>query len=153
MALGEQRRILGNDRLSAIVRYAIGDLHLSPCDPVTGEAVLIDPVFEQVRRDAAMIAELDLKLLYTIETHVHADHVTGAALLRRPLGSKIAVPKAGGAERAPIFIWPPGTGSNSARYLEAPHAGPHLRLLHLVLDNETMAFTGECAPDPRYRPH
>ncbi len=43
-------------------------------------AVIIDPVFEQVRRDAALIAELDLKLLYSLETHIHADHVTGAWL-------------------------------------------------------------------------
>jgi len=47
-------------------------------DPGTREAVLIDPVFEQARRDAALVAELGLKLLWTVETHVHADHVTGA---------------------------------------------------------------------------
>src|SRR5258707_2616457 len=47
-------------------------------DSATGEAVLIDPVFEQVRRDTALIDELRLHLLYTIDTHIHADHVTGA---------------------------------------------------------------------------
>ena len=46
----------------------------------TRAAVLIDPVFEQARRDAALIEELDLSLLYTLETHVHADHITGAWL-------------------------------------------------------------------------
>ena len=46
------------------------------------EAVLIDPVFEQVRRDAALIHELGLKLMSTLDTHVHADHVTGAWLLK-----------------------------------------------------------------------
>ena len=45
-------------------------------------AVLIDPVFEQARRDAALIHELDLKLVATLDTHVHADHVTGAWLLK-----------------------------------------------------------------------
>src|SRR5688572_3967144 len=63
-----------------------------------GEAVLLDPVFEQARRDAALIEELGLKLLFTIETHVHADHVTGAWLLKEKLGSRIATPKAAGAE-------------------------------------------------------
>ena len=46
-------------------------------DADTHEAVLIDPVFEQARRDAALMAELGLKLLYTLDTHVHADHITG----------------------------------------------------------------------------
>jgi sulfur dioxygenase len=47
-------------------------------DSAMREAVLVESVFEQVRRDAALIDELGLHLLYTIDTHVHADHVTGA---------------------------------------------------------------------------
>ena len=47
-------------------------------DAASREAVLIDPVFEHARRDAALIEELGLKLLCTLDTHVHADHVTGA---------------------------------------------------------------------------
>jgi sulfur dioxygenase len=54
-----------------------------------GDAVLIDPVFEQERRDAALIGEPDLKLVATPETDVHVDHVTGAWLLRQRTGSKI----------------------------------------------------------------
>ncbi len=46
-------------------------------DTVASEAVLIDPVYEQARRDGALLRELGLKLLYTLETHIHADHVTG----------------------------------------------------------------------------
>ena len=57
-------------------------------DAATRDAVLIDPVFEQVRRDVALLSELDLKLNYTLETHVHADHVTGAWLLRQRTGSE-----------------------------------------------------------------
>src|SRR5215510_13480367 len=60
------------------------------------EAVLIDPVFEQARRDAALINELGLKLLWTLETHVHADHVTGAWLLKQKLRSRIALAAARG---------------------------------------------------------
>ena len=51
-------------------------------------AILIDPVFEQVRRDAALIHELGLKLVATLDTHVHADHVTGAWLLKTLCGSE-----------------------------------------------------------------
>jgi glyoxylase-like metal-dependent hydrolase (beta-lactamase superfamily II) len=51
-------------------------------DAATRDAVLIDPVFELFARDAALVRELDLALRFTLETHVHADHVTGAWLLR-----------------------------------------------------------------------
>src|SRR4051812_42363566 len=68
------------------------------------EAVLIDPVFEQALRDAALVEELGLRLAWTLETHVHADHVTGAWLLRDHLGSQIAVPKAGGADGADRYV-------------------------------------------------
>ena len=47
-------------------------------DPRSRDAVLIDPVFEQARREVALIEELGLDLKLTIETHIHADHVTGA---------------------------------------------------------------------------
>ena len=61
--------------------------------------MLIDPVFEQVRRDAALIAELGLKLQWSLETHVHADHVTGAWLLKQR-GQRIALAEASGATGA-----------------------------------------------------
>src|SRR3954463_3125556 len=64
------------------------------------EAVLIAPVFEQVRRDAALIGELGLKLLASLETHVHADHVTGAWLLKQRLGSEIVLAETSGATGA-----------------------------------------------------
>ena len=56
-------------------------------DAATREALLIDPVFEQARRDAALVQELGLRLIATLETHVHADHVTAAWLLKRKLGA------------------------------------------------------------------
>jgi sulfur dioxygenase len=59
----------------------------------TGEAALIDPVLETVERDLALLEQLGLTLKYTIETHIHADHVTGAARLRELTGSKGAVPE------------------------------------------------------------
>ena len=60
-------------------------------DTDTREAALIDPVQEQVNRDIQLIRELDLKLRYTLETHVHADHVTGAGMLRKALNSIVVV--------------------------------------------------------------
>jgi len=69
-------------------------------DATTRDAVLIDPVFEQVARDAALLRELGLTLRHTLETHVHADHVTAAWLFRERLGSTIVVPAGGGAAGA-----------------------------------------------------
>src|SRR5215475_8268346 len=78
------------DPTSSTYTYLLGD-------SASGDAVLIDPVFEQVRRDAALIGELGLKLLWSLETHVHADHVTGAWLLKSRIGSEIALAEASGA--------------------------------------------------------
>ncbi|HPE60057.1 MAG: MBL fold metallo-hydrolase [Thiothrix sp.] len=58
----------------------------------TGECVLIDPVIDTVERDLRLLQALGLTLTYTLETHMHADHLTGARKLREYTGSKIAVP-------------------------------------------------------------
>jgi glyoxylase-like metal-dependent hydrolase (beta-lactamase superfamily II) len=60
-------------------------------DQVTREAAIIDSVREQLERDIQLIRELDLKLKYALETHVHADHVTASGLLRERLGCKVGV--------------------------------------------------------------
>ena len=65
-------------------------------DSATGEAVFIDCVFEQHARDAALVEELGLQLRYTLDTHVHADHVTGAWLMKERFGSDIVVSADGG---------------------------------------------------------
>src|SRR5215470_19956065 len=88
-------------------------------DTATRGAVLIDPVFEQARRDAALVDELGLKLAWTLETHVHADHITGAWLLREKLGSRIAVSKASGAEGADRFLAANDIVSFGRKHVEA----------------------------------
>lgn len=52
-------------------------------DEKTKEAVLIDSVYEQAERDARLVKELGLDLKYLLETHVHADHVTGISELKK----------------------------------------------------------------------
>ena len=85
------------DPQSSTYTYLLGDR-------ASGAAVLIDPVFEQVRRDAALLGELSLNLVATLETHVHADHVTGAWLLKQRTGSKIMLATASGAEGADRYL-------------------------------------------------
>lgn len=70
----------------------------------TGEAALIDPVIETVDRDLDELTGLGLVLRLTIETHIHADHVTGAARLRKRTGCRCAVPERGGAAHADLPV-------------------------------------------------
>lgn len=70
----------------------------------TRQALLIDPVVEEVDAYIQLLNGLDLKLVYTLETHVHADHVTGAASLREQLGSKSVVYREAGASCADLLV-------------------------------------------------
>lgn len=85
------------DPESSTYTYIVGD-------EATGEAVLIDPVLEQVDRDLAELEALGLRLVYTLETHVHADHVTGASALRERTGSQSVVHEEGGASCANVPV-------------------------------------------------
>ena len=58
----------------------------------TGQAVLIDPVIVTVERDLAEVQRLGLSLAYSLDTHIHADHITAALELKKLVGSKIAAP-------------------------------------------------------------
>lgn len=73
-------------------------------DASTREALIIDPVREHVARDLDVLRELNLTLKYVFETHVHADHVTGAGELRRRTGAEIVVGAAAGVTGANRMI-------------------------------------------------
>ncbi len=73
-------------------------------DPIARAAVLIDPVLEQVSRDLRLLTELDLTLQYCLETHIHADHVTGTAKLRSVTKCQSIVPDNAQAACADRFI-------------------------------------------------
>ncbi len=114
-------------------------------DTEEGEAVFIDPVFEEAPRDAALIRELGLKLLCTLETHVHADHVTGAWNLKQRLGSQIGVYAESGAEGADRYLKDGETVRFGKRHLQVRATPGHTRgCVTYVLDSQAMAFTGDC---------
>jgi len=73
-------------------------------DPVTKEAVLIDPVNTHIEAYIALLEAQGLQLKYTLETHVHADHITASGLLRQRLGSQTGVSQLCGATTADIQI-------------------------------------------------
>ncbi len=126
------------DLQSSTYSYLLGD-------QATRQAILVDPVFEQARRDAALIQELGLQLVATLETHVHADHVTGAWLLKHQLASQILVSATGGASGADRELAPGEQVRFGQRYLEVRATPGHTHgCVTYVLDNEAMAFTGDC---------
>jgi glyoxylase-like metal-dependent hydrolase (beta-lactamase superfamily II)/rhodanese-related sulfurtransferase len=123
------------DPQSSTYTYLLGD---------GGEAILIDPVFEQARRDAALVRELGLELVATLETHVHADHVTGAWLLKERCGSAIAVPKEGGAAGADRYLAHGDQVAFGKRHVEMRATPGHTHgCATYVLDDASMAFTGD----------
>lgn len=73
-------------------------------DKITREAAIIDPVLETVDRDLKLIEELNLKLIYVLDTHIHADHITGAGEIRKRTGAKTAVSKAAGVGCADVAL-------------------------------------------------
>lgn len=73
-------------------------------DADTRRAVLIDPVVEEVETYLSLLADLGLTLVYTLESHVHADHVTAGAALRARLGSRTVVHRDGGAACADVAV-------------------------------------------------
>ncbi len=60
-------------------------------DEQSKEAIIIDAVLEQVERDVQLIRELGLTLQYAVDTHVHADHITGAGQLRERTGCQVGI--------------------------------------------------------------
>jgi len=71
-------------------------------DETSRDAVIIDPVDEQVERDLAVLRQYGLKLLWTVETHTHADHITSAGLLAEHTGAQTAAPQACGISTAAL---------------------------------------------------
>lgn len=111
----------------------------------TGEAILIDSVFEQHARDTGLIRELGLKLRYVIDTHVHADHVTGAWLMRETLGAQIVMSGRYKVDNVDVPVdhgdmLAFGNCSLAARATPGHTSG----CITFVTKDQDMAFTGDC---------
>jgi len=123
------------DSASSTYTYLLGD---------GGEAVLIDPVYEQVPRDLALLRELGLCLIATLDTHVHADHVTGAWRLKQSCGSHIGLADVVGAELADRPLKHGDRIDFGGRHLTVRATPGHTSgCLTYVLDDESIAFTGD----------
>ncbi len=114
--------------------YLIGDERV---------AAVIDPVFERVDALCALLASR--RLLWALETHVHADHVTGSAVLRARAGCQIAVPRLANscqcADRSLVEGDEIPVGALRLRVIETPGHTPES--VSYYVEAEKMLFTGD----------
>lgn len=112
----------------------------------TRQCVLIDPVIDTVERDLEVVRALGLTLAWTLETHIHADHITGAKKLRHYTGCRIAAPAMDRLECVDVGVeegTPFRVGGIELRPLYTPgHTDTHHAYL---LDNgmQLCAFVGD----------
>ncbi|XP_065072285.1 persulfide dioxygenase ETHE1, mitochondrial-like [Rhopilema esculentum] len=109
----------------------------------TGEAVLIDPVDKQVERDLKYVQELGLKLKYALNTHCHADHVTGTGILKTLVSCKSMISAQAGA-KADVYLRDGDIIKFGEQFLEARETPGHTDGCMTFVDtNEGRAFTGD----------
>lgn len=94
-------------------------------DQVSREALIVDPVDEQIERDLAILREYGLKLVWTVETHAHADHITSAGRLAELAGARTAAPLGCGIGTAGVQLRDGDTLPFGAEVLKALHTPGH----------------------------
>lgn len=125
------------DSVSSTYTYVLADEN-------SRQAVMIDPVYEHMQRDLALLNELGLKLLYTLDTHCHADHVTGAWLMQQKTDCKICIAAVVGAENADVGLMHGDRVEFGRHSLDVRATPGHTDgCLTFVLDDQSMAFTGD----------
>lgn len=106
------------DTASSTYTYVLFDEH-------SREALIIDPVDEQIERDLAVLREHGLKLVWAVETHAHADHITSAGKLAELAGAKTAAPEGCGIGTASVQLTDGATLGFGDQQLEALHTPGH----------------------------
>jgi sulfur dioxygenase len=113
-------------------------------DESSREAVIIDPVLENVDRDLGLVRELGLTLRYALDTHVHADHVTALGTLRDKTGCNTVLAERAGVGIADVYVKDGDRVAFGAHWLEARETPGHTNgCVTYVLGDRSMAFTGD----------
>ena len=124
------------DSQSSTYTYLLADLNLK-------EAILVDPVLEQVERDLKLLGELGLNLRYCLETHIHADHITGTGKLRELTGCLGIVPANARANCADRQIQDEEDLELGLIYIEAIATPGHTDSHMAYLVNNERVLTGD----------
>jgi glyoxylase-like metal-dependent hydrolase (beta-lactamase superfamily II)/rhodanese-related sulfurtransferase len=123
---------------------ATGTFSYLLADVASSEGVLIDPVFEQHERDLSLVRELGIRLVACLDTHVHADHVTGSWLMHQATGSAIGLAAVARADHVSLPLQHGDRVGFGGRFLEVRSTPGHTDgCLSFVLDDRAMAFTGD----------
>ncbi|NQV09669.1 MAG: MBL fold metallo-hydrolase [Cyanobacteria bacterium] len=113
-------------------------------DVSSRQGLLIDSVFEQHDRDLSLIRELGIELLACLDTHAHADHVTGSWLMHAATGSAIGLAASVGAEHVSLLLQHGDRVAFGQRALEVRATPGHTNgCLSFVLDDHSLAFCGD----------
>jgi sulfur dioxygenase len=125
------------DAISSTYTYLLADEN-------SREALLIDPVFEQIHRDLALLRELNLTLKLVLDTHAHADHVTAAWILKQKTGCRIALADSIGAQNVDQPLKHGYLVAVDGVSLEVRATPGHTNgCLSFVLSDHSMVFTGD----------
>lgn len=111
-------------------------------DEDSKEGLIIDSVKENLERDLQVISELGIKLLYTIETHIHADHITATKQISERTGAKTVAPQAAAVPCADILIKDGDTLNFGKHQLRAIYTPGHTNTCTSYLV-EDRVFTGD----------
>jgi glyoxylase-like metal-dependent hydrolase (beta-lactamase superfamily II) len=112
-------------------------------DPVSKEGVIIDPVLENCERDLKLIGELGINLKYVLDTHIHADHITGAGKIRSLTKAQTAVSKGAKVDCVDISLQDQQTLQFGNLTLKALATPGHTDSCMSFLINDKV-FTGDC---------
>lgn len=113
-------------------------------DEASRKALIIDPVFEQIERDSTLIEELELELVWALDTHVHADHVTALGLLNQRFKARTVLSERSGAVCADRLVKQGDRITFGQHELEVRETPGHTNgCLSYICESPRLAFTGD----------
>ena len=113
-------------------------------DPKSKDGVLIDPVDVQADRDLKIAKDEGVNVLYGVNTHAHADHITGTGLLKTKVNNLKSIISTSSNAQADIHVSAGDKIMFGARHLTVRGTPGHTEgCVCFVTDDETAVFTGD----------